>query len=77
MIEDVEDTPAIGADYLRVVAQNEPHYLYCAACQEQGEQTVAIYVCYHCSDRRGAMVAFCDECIDEHDEDHYYEESVY
>lgn len=75
VIEDVEDAPTKGVKYPRVITQNKPHYLYCTACKEQGRQTIATNVCYDCSDRRQEMVAFCDECISEHDEDHYYEET--
>ncbi len=76
VIEDVEDAPAQGVEYPRVVTQNKPHYLYCAACQEQGRQTIATHVCRECSSRREQPVAFCDDCVAEHDEEHYTEDRL-
>ncbi|MFO7634666.1 MAG: hypothetical protein R6W76_19105 [Caldilinea sp.] len=64
-------------DYPRVIAQNKPKYVYCVACQEQGRQTIATQICIDCSNRVDRVVAYCNMCQAEHDEEHYTEEIVY
>lgn len=64
-------------EYPRIVAQNKPRYRYCDECKEEGRKTVATWICIRCSDWEQREILLCDDCLDEHDEDHYVEEMIY
>jgi len=68
--------PEEGAEYPCEVARNKPHYHYCRDCKRAGKKTVAVWVCYDCSEEEGKAVYLCDDCVEEH-EDHYLEEIVH
>jgi hypothetical protein len=68
--------PERGIQYPREVARNKPRYHYCRECKRAGKKTVAIWVCYNCSNAEGKAVYLCDGCVEEH-ENHYLEEIVY
>jgi hypothetical protein len=69
--------PEAGATYPRVVAQNEPQYQYCQACQDKKRQTIATWMCRECSDATQQDVLVCEECLSDKHEDHYVEEVLY
>lgn len=69
--------PQVGVKYPRPVEQNKPRYRYCRHCQEQGQKTVATWICIECSDREQADVLVCENCLNIHHEDHYADEIVY
>ena len=77
LIEAVEDASPAALEFPRVVAQNKPQHRYCTACQAEGRQSIATYVCHDCSYSRDQTVLLCDACLLQHDEEHYTEEIVY
>ncbi len=70
-------TPEAGATYPQIVAQNEPQYQYCQACQRKRRKTVATWMCHECSDAQQQDVLVCEECLSNEHEDHYAEEVIY
>lgn len=79
LIEDVaEASPDTAAvDFPRVVAQNKPRLRYCTTCQAEGRRTIATYICNDCSYDEDHVIALCETCMRQHDEEHYVEEIVY
>jgi hypothetical protein len=66
-----------GATYPRIVAQNEPQYQYCQACQGKRRKSRATWVCIECSNARQQDVLVCEKCLIKDHEDHYAEEIIY
>lgn len=48
----------------------------CQACNAEQRQTVATWVCHHCSDGRRRML-LCEACMMDEHEDYYADEIVY
>lgn len=69
-------SPEKGARYPREVARNEPQYVYCVECQKKGKQTLALWICYSCSNEEQRDIALCKKCLRKH-EDHYVDEILY
>ncbi|MCD4671901.1 MAG: plasmid pRiA4b ORF-3 family protein [Anaerolineaceae bacterium] len=69
-------SPEKGVHYPREVARNKPKYEYCVECQKNGQQTVAIWICYTCSNDEQRDILLCDHCLREH-EDHYVKKLLY
>jgi hypothetical protein len=63
--------------YPRQVARNKPKYENCMECQKKGKQTIATQICITCSNEMGNDVLLCENCMNEHNEDHYTEEILY
>jgi hypothetical protein len=62
--------------YPREVARNKPKYEYCVECQKKGKQTVAVWICYTCSNEEQRDLVLCEKCLRKH-EDHYVDELLY
>lgn len=75
-LEDTDD-PEQGVEYPRIVDQNKPRYRYCAECKEEGRKTVAQWICITCSEWEQEEFPLCEDCMYEHDEDHYIDEMLY
>ena len=65
-----------GIRYPREVARNKPKYEYCVECHKKGEQTVAAWICYSCSNEEQCDIVLCEKCLITH-EDHYVDELLY
>jgi len=63
--------------YPRIASLNKPRYRYCQNCKEQGDRTVADFVCIDCSDQAQQVVWVCQDCFFENHEDHYGDEIIY
>lgn len=69
--------PEEGVEYPREVARSKPRYHYCSECKREGKKVVAAWVCYECSEAEGRTMYLCEECAEEHDEEHFLEEIIY
>ncbi|HEX6303083.1 MAG TPA: hypothetical protein VFZ76_02770 [Anaerolineales bacterium] len=69
--------PEQGVEYPRIVSQNKPRYRYCAECKGEGKKTVAEWICITCSEWEQEEFPLCEDCMYEHDEDHYIDEMLY
>jgi hypothetical protein len=69
--------PEKRVKYPRVVAQNKPRYRDCQACQDQGRQSRATWICIECSNRQQRDVLICEDCLDREHEDHYADQILY
>lgn len=68
--------PQSGLEYPREVARNKPKYVNCVKCEQEGKQTVAIWICITCSNEHQKDTVYCEKCSKSH-EDHYLEEILY
>ncbi len=69
--------PEAGAEYPRIVGQNQPRHRYCQSCQAEGRKSVATWVCVDCSEEQQRQVLLCEDCLEAQHEDHYAEELLY
>lgn len=75
-LETVEPSQA-RIKYPLISEQNKPRYKYCEHCKDEGRKEVATYICIECSDDEQRQVLVCEDCLDEHHEDHYIDEVIY
>ncbi len=69
--------PEAGAEYPRIVGQNQPQHRYCQSCKAEGRKTIATWVCLDCSEEQERDVLLCEDCLGARHEDHYAEELLY
>jgi len=65
-----------GMEYPRETARNKPRYVNCIKCEREGKQTVALWICFTCSNKYQKDMVYCEKCSEKH-EDHYMEEILY
>ena len=75
-LEAIEE-PQPGVEYPSVSGQNKPRYRYCESCKDEGQKTVAKWICIECSNEEQREILVCEDCLDKHHEDHYADEIVY
>ena len=75
-LEAIEESQP-GVEYPRISEQNKPRYRYCEHCKGEGRKTVAEWICIECSDEKERQVLVCENCLDEHHEDHYADKIIY
>jgi Plasmid pRiA4b ORF-3-like protein. len=80
-IEHTLELQSIGSSeknvhYPREVARNKPKYQYCVDCQKEGRQTIAVWICYTCSNEEQRQIVLCEQCLEKH-EDHYVDKLLY
>lgn len=69
--------PEKGVEYPRETARNEPKYQYCDECKKNGKETIATMTCYTCLHEEQGETLLCENCAEEHDEEHYIMEILY
>jgi hypothetical protein len=75
-LETIAD-PEVQATYPRITGQNKPRYRDCQLCQATGQQRVATWICYPCSEAQQSDFLLCETCMAAHADDHYLEELLY
>lgn len=75
----LEETGAAqpGVVYPRETRRNAPHYMNCVPCQKKGREARAEWICLTCSNHQQEEIVLCQECFEQHDEEHYQEKILY
>jgi hypothetical protein len=71
------NNPEKGEEYPREVSRNKPRFLNCVSCQEKEKDSIARWICLTCSNIEQTEIVLCEDCADQHDEDHYLDEILY
>jgi len=71
------EPPQSAIKYPREISHNKPRYEYCVVCKTKGIQSVAKWICITCSNENQEACILCEECYQQHDEDHYLDELIY